>query len=164
MKRELCSFKEIGYAVTPYKEQSGTPIQPGKGKQVNAEIHIYSGYREGLSDLDEFERIWILSYFHLSTGYKLKVIPYRDTVLRGLFSTRAPRRPNPIGLSLVELLSVDQETGILQIRGIDLLDGTPILDIKPYVPVFECFPESHAGWLDRTINTQTADSRFGNEK
>lgn len=150
----------IGFAHTPYDNQQGTPIQPNMAESREAEIEILPQYREGLNDLGEFERIWVISWLDQSTDFKLKVIPYRDTVERGLFATRAPRRPNPIGLSLVKVTGVDVEQGLIKIDGIDLLNGTPILDIKPYVPKFEGQPDSKAGWLDRGNDTETADERF----
>jgi tRNA-Thr(GGU) m(6)t(6)A37 methyltransferase TsaA len=140
------------------------PVQPNQGSRRVAHIEIDPDYREGLADLSGFDRIWVLSFLHKSQDCKMKVIPFRDTVLRGLFSTRAPCRPNPIGLSLLHLLSVDVETGILKVRGIDLLDGTPILDIKPYVPRFECYPKSHAGWLDYGMDTELGDDGFAKKK
>jgi len=151
---------EIGYVRSSYKEQTGTPIQPGFGDPQAAEIHILPEYREGLEDLERFERVWLISWLDRSSSYKLKVIPYRDTVERGLFSTRAPRRPNPIGISPVRLLSVDREQGILRVKGIDLLDGTPILDIKPYSPEFDAYPDDAAGWLDESKDIRIADDRF----
>ena len=153
----------IGYVKSPYKEQSGTPIQPSFGDPVEAEIRISPEFREGLVDLDRFDRIWLISLLDRSRPYKLKVIPYRDTQERGLFACRAPSRPNPIGISSVRLLSVDVMKGILKVSGIDLLDRTPILDIKPYSPKFDSFPDEPAGWLDKSIDRETADNRFGGE-
>ncbi len=160
MRLEEVELAAIGAASTPYKKQSGVPIQPNMGKREFAEIHIEPEYREGLNDLDGFERIWIISYLHRSNGVKMKVVPYRDTVERGLFSTRAPCRPNRIGLSLVTVKSIDVKKGIIKVHGIDLMHGTPILDIKPYFPGFECYPNSRAGWLDKSDDVQIADDRF----
>ncbi len=156
-------LRPIGTAVTPYNEHSGVPIQPNQGSRQVAQIIIEPEYRAGLADLDGFERIWVLSILNRTKDYKLKVVPFRDTVLRGLFSTRAPSRPNPIGLSLLRLLSVDRENGILTVRGIDLLNNTPIIDIKPYVPRFECYPQSKSGWLDYGADTETSDDRFAHD-
>ncbi len=153
----------IGYVKSPYKEQSGTPIQPSSGEPVEAEVRVYPEFREGLADLDRFDHIWLISWLDRSRSFKLKVIPYRDTKERGLFACRAPNRPNPIGISPVRLLSVDVKKGILRVSGIDLLDRTPILDIKPYAPKFDSHPDSAAGWLDESIDRETADNRFGGE-
>lgn len=153
-------LKPIGHVLSQYTSQSGTPIQPNQGNPVEAEVIIYSEFREGLNDLIGFDRVWLISFLHKSKGYNLKIVPFRDTVMRGLFSTRAPRRPNPIGISLVRLESVVKANGILKIIGIDLLESTPILDIKPYVPEFESFPDSQSGWLENGTDRDIADSRF----
>ena len=155
-----CPLIEIGSVHSPYKEQTGTPIQPAFGEAIDAEIHIHPSFREGLEDLQGFSHVWLLSWLDRSDTYKLKVIPYRDTVERGLFSTRAPRRPNPIGISPVKLISVDVQNGILCIKGIDLLDGTPIIDIKPYSHKFDSYPNTSSGWLEESIERHTADNRF----
>ena len=154
------TVKEIGRVRSPYQEQTGTPIQPGVGDPLEAEVIIRPEFREGLSDLERFGRIWLVSWFDRSQPYRMKVIPYRDTVERGLFATRAPSRPNPVGISAVELLSVDAAAGRLRVRGVDLLDNTPILDIKPYVPEFDSHPNEAAGWLDEGLSTRSADDRF----
>lgn len=159
-----CPLIKIGHVLSPYKEQAGTPIQPSFGEAQDAEIHIYPEFREALEDLDRFNYIWLITWFDRSTSYKLKVVPYRDTVERGLFATRAPRRPNPIGISSVELVSVDVKEGIIKVRGIDLLDNTPILDIKPYAPRFDSHPGEASGWLDDGKDTHVADDRFSDKE
>ncbi len=150
----------IGRAVTPFHEQSGTPIQAGLSGPVEARLVIEPRFREGLADLAGYRRIWVISWFDRAADYKLKVVPYRDTVPRGLFATRAPSRPNKIGLSCVEVKSVDVEKGEISVESIDLLDGTPIIDIKPYIPRVDAFPDSEAGWFDRGIPRTIADDRF----
>lgn len=103
--------------------------------------------REALDDLEGIERLWVVSHLHLNTGWNAKVMPPRGgRTKRGLFATRAPHRPNCIGLSAVRLLSVEGFT--LHVEEIDLLDGTPILDLKPYVPYADAFPSARAGWID----------------
>ena len=125
-------------------------------------IEVYPEYEEGLADLDGFSHILILSYFHLSEGYKLKVVPFMDTVKRGLFSTRAPRRPNPIGLSVTKLERI--EGNKVYIRGVDMVDGTPLLDIKPCVPHLYPSPdEVRMGWLEGKtdrMRRHRSDGRF----
>lgn len=157
------TVKPIGYAETPHKEQKGTPIQANFSDESKASIVINPEFRQALADLKGFERIWVLSWLDQSTEYKLKVVPYRDTVERGLFATRAPRRPNPIGLSCVKVDFIDCEKGIIELSGIDLLDDTPIIDIKPYIPSIDAYPDSNAGWFDRGLDITTADERFSKD-
>ncbi len=152
-------FTPIGYVRSPFKDQHGTPIQPSFAKDAVGELILEEQYKEALADVDGFERLWVLCAFHRTAPYKPRLVPYRDTVERGLFATRAPSRPNPIGLSVVKLLRV--EGNIIHVTNVDMLDGTPILDIKPYVPRFDAYPNSKAGWLDRkTTSRQCADGRF----
>ena len=114
---------------------------------------------EALADLDGFSHIILLCHLHKTGSYRLKVVPFLDTQPRGLFATRAPSRPNPIGLSVVELLRIDGNK--LEIQGVDLLDGTPVLDIKPYVGEFDDRGQSRAGWLEHARKqTNVADDRF----
>jgi len=157
---KIHTLSPIGHVSSPYLEKAGTPVQPKFGEQRKAEIHIFQEYREGLEDLENFSRIWIISWLDRSDSYKLKVIPFRDTVKRGLFATRAPCRPNPIGISPVELVSTDIGKGVLTVRGVDLLNGTPILDIKPYSPKLDCYPDEASGWLEKDSSIQIADNRF----
>ena len=160
---ESLIFRVIGKIKSSYIKQAGTPIQPHLKKSADAEIHIKEEYREGLADLESFDRIWALTLLDRAKEYKMKVIPYRDTTERGLFATRAPSRPNNIGLSCVRLVSVNKTDGIIKVQGIDFLNETPVLDIKPYVPEFDSFPESSAGWLNNTNIRKYADARFGNK-
>jgi tRNA-Thr(GGU) m(6)t(6)A37 methyltransferase TsaA len=117
-------------------------------------------FQAGLKDLAGFERIWLIYWFHMAAGQSLLVTPFLDTHERGVFATRAPARPSPIGISTVRLLSV-QDGGVLEVADVDILDGTPLLDIKPYVPEFDCYPHSKAGWFDESNSQrQVADERF----
>ena len=152
----------IGIIHTPFKERRGTPIQPAAGGGIEGRVEVFEEFRDGLQDLDGFSHIILLYHFHRSTGFELKVTPFLDTEKRGLFATRAPNRPGPIGLSVVELEKI--EDGILHIRNVDILDGTPLLDIKPYVPEFDRQTRVRIGWLGRArkrIAGGKSDDRFG---
>lgn len=151
----------IGTIRSPFKNLEGMPIQPTGARDVMGQVIVDRAYVEGLSDLDGFSHIFLFYYFHRSRGYDLKVKPFMDDELRGLFSTRAPRRPNPIGLSVVRLLGVDDNK--LEIQGVDVLDGTPLLDIKPYVPKFDSAEVLSVGWLEKKAEkseTLRSDNRF----
>jgi len=135
-------------------------VQPAlAGPEDVGTVEIYERFAAGLADLDGFERIWVISWFHRAGPVHLRVIPYLDLRERGLFATRAPSRPNPIGISAVRLLQ--REGRILHVADLDLLDGTPVLDLKPYTPAFDVFPVSRQGWLeDRARDGGRADGRF----
>jgi len=155
------NIRFIGLIRTPFQQEAGTPIQPITSQGAAGEVEIFPEYRAALADVAGFERIWLIFWCHLAKDYKLKVIPYRDTVERGLFATRAPSRPNPIAISAVRLLDIDEENGILKIGDVDMLDGTPVIDIKPYVPSFDSYPHAKFGWLENAkINAEKADNRF----
>ncbi len=152
-------FKPIGHIRTGFAHAQGTPIQPGFAGGHSGEAVIYPEYAGGLRDLDGFDRVWLLFWCHRSSEAKLSVIPYRDTVERGLFATRAPARPNPIGLSCVQLTGI--EKNILHLAEMDVLDGSPLLDIKPYVPDYDVYPAKRTGWIgERGLGVVTADGRF----
>jgi tRNA-Thr(GGU) m(6)t(6)A37 methyltransferase TsaA len=143
-------YHPIGIIHTPFKKPAGVPIQPSAAAGIQGTINIYPDYVEGLADLAGFSHIILLYHFHLSKKYSLKVIPYMDEQLRGVFATRAPARPNAIGLSAVRLLKI--EKAVLFIENVDLVDGTPLLDIKPYVPEFDRFEIQKIGWLKDNIS------------
>jgi tRNA-Thr(GGU) m(6)t(6)A37 methyltransferase TsaA len=150
----------IGTIRSPFNETAGMPIQPVFAVGTEGTGEILPQFAEGLKDLEGFERLWLMYWLHQAPPGPLRVIPFRDTAERGVFATRAPCRPNPIGLSCVRLVSLAEN--VLTISGVDILDGTPLLDIKPYVPQFDAFPNSQAGWLDHppaSPRTQ-ADARF----
>jgi tRNA-Thr(GGU) m(6)t(6)A37 methyltransferase TsaA len=144
------SVAPIGWVRSPYQRRFGTPQQAAAvDSQSDAVLELDAQLipPEALLDLAGVERIWVLSYLHRSGTWGPRVRPPRGPrVRRSLFATRSPDRPNPLGLSAVQLLRVEGTT--LHVRGVDLLDGTPILDIKPYVPYADAFPESRAGWID----------------
>jgi len=139
------------------------PIQPAGAKDIEGSVEIYPEYADGLKDLDGFSHIILLYHFHQSEGFSLEVKPFLDKTKRGLFSTRAPKRPNPIGLSVVRLDNIENNT--LYISDVDILDGTPLLDIKPYVPDFDYRGDIKIGWLSdnvQKVQAMKADKRFGN--
>lgn len=145
----------IGYIRTPYQEKQHAPRQPGVDKQnVTGIIELLpdKNYDQALEYLAGFERIWIIFWFHKNTEWKPKVLPPRSgRTKRGVFATRSPHRPNPIGLSLCTLIDVKGRT--IRVENPDLLDGTPVLDIKPYIPYAEAFPDSEIGWLAEAENS-----------
>jgi tRNA-Thr(GGU) m(6)t(6)A37 methyltransferase TsaA len=136
-------MKSIGVIHTPFNDKSQTPLQPTRS-QATGRVEVFPEFAAGLKDLEEFSHIILLYAFHCSSGYSLQVKPFLDDQLRGLFATRHPCRPNPIGLSIVRLLACREN--ILDIEGVDMLDGTPLLDIKPYVPDFDVRTEVKTGW------------------
>ncbi|MBU8848664.1 MAG: tRNA (N6-threonylcarbamoyladenosine(37)-N6)-methyltransferase TrmO [Desulfobacterales bacterium] len=140
------SIFPIGTIETPFDDLEGMPIQPSGASQAQGTIVIDKEYEQGLNDLEGFSHIILLYHFHQSKGYNLMVKPFLDDQKRGLFSTRAPRRPNPIGLSIVRLIK--REGNRLTIEGIDVLNGTPLIDIKPYVPGFDTKDVTAIGWLE----------------
>lgn len=138
------------------------PVQPAAAKGVKGKVVLEEKYTEGLKDLEGFSHIYLIYYLHKSDAYKLKVIPFLDEEERGLFSTRAPNRPNPIGISVVRLLNIQNNQ--LEIENVDILDGTPLLDIKPYIPAFDTFPADKTGWLEgkeQELGKRKSDNRFG---
>ena len=154
-------YKPIGIVHSPFKKPEGTPIQPIAGKDTRGVIEIFPEYREGLKDLESFSHLYILFHLHLIRGKKLTLIPFLDTIPHGVFATRSPARPNPIGLSVVTLEKITGNN--LYIKNIDILDGSPVLDIKPYISQFDVFNTTKNGWFDSSIHNmekQKDDGRF----
>jgi tRNA-Thr(GGU) m(6)t(6)A37 methyltransferase TsaA len=151
-------YKPIGVIHSPFKEPMGTPIQPAGRKGIDGMVEVFPEYAEGLKDLEGFSHIILIFHLHLSQGFSLKVKPFMDNEIRGVFATRAPRRPNPIGISVVHLVKV--EKNILHIQDIDMVDGTPLLDIKPYVPEFE-IKAVKIGWLEKNVHKLTKSKNDG---
>lgn len=154
-------YKPIGVVHSPFKEPKGTPIQPPGGKGIDGTVEVFPEYAEGLKDVEGFSHIILIYHFHLSKGLSLKVKPYMENELHGVFATRAPSRPNPIGISVVRLRRV--EKNILHVRDVDVVDGTPLLDIKPYVPEFDVREVNKTGWLEKEVHklsTSKDDGRF----
>ncbi len=141
-------IKPIGIIHSPFKSREETPIQPFRSR-ATGQVEVLKEYQEGLEDIEGFSHIILIYWFHKSKGYCLKVKPYLDKTQRGLFATRAPKRPNQIGLSVVRLLK--RSGRILTVKGIDVIDGTPLLDIKPYVSEFGPDENIKLGWLEGKI-------------
>jgi tRNA (adenine37-N6)-methyltransferase len=154
------SFVPIGIIQTPFADIAGMPIQPTGARGIRGSVKIFSKYAEGLRDIEGFSHLFLIYAFHQCMSYQLSVIPFLDSTSRGVFATRAPRRPNAIGLSTVRLIEVKGTT--LVIEDVDILDGTPLLDLKPYVPAFDSYPNASSGWLER--NTQEAQSFVSDER
>jgi tRNA-Thr(GGU) m(6)t(6)A37 methyltransferase TsaA len=154
------TYKPIGVVHSPFKEPQNVPIQ-ASASSTRGTIEIYPQYVEGLKDLNGFSHIILLYHLHLAKNVSLLVKPFLDDKLHGVFATRAPARPNPIGLSIVQLKSVDGN--ILHIQEVDILDGTPLLDIKPYVPKFDHRENCKIGWFNEKISKLPStkdDGRF----
>lgn len=150
---------EIGRVHSNYKQAAGTPIQPCRAANSPGFVQMRSEFLGGLKDLAGFDRIWLIYWFHRAAAVKLSIIPYRDIVEHGLFATRVPARVNPIGMSCVRLLAVEGAT--LRLDEVDILDDTPLIDIKPYVPHYDNYPVSRCGWIDNVPDRPVvADSRF----
>ena len=154
-------FTPIGTIRSPFTDPAGMPIQPAGAQGVRGTVVVDEKYQGGLRDIEGFSRLFLIYAFHRSNGYSLEVTPFLDIVPHGVFATRAPKRPNAIGLSVVRLVAVNKSE--LTIEDVDILDGTPLLDIKPYVPAFDCFSDGKAGWFDTCCDKVTAmqsDRRF----
>lgn len=152
-------LRPIGVIRTPFPQPAGTPIQPRMAQGAQGEVIVFEEYAAGLEDLAGFDRIWLLYWFHRAGPVRLRVQPFLDAQERGLFATRAPCRPNPIGISCVRLLAV--EDNVLKVSEVDIVDGTPLLDIKPYAPPFDCYAVERTGWLKADpTEPQRADGRF----
>jgi len=136
----------IGVIRSPFTDRREPPIQPSRSRSVGR-VEVFPEFAEGLHDLEGFSHLILVYVFHHSEEYSLMVKPFLDDRLRGLFATRHPSRPNPIGLSVVSLLRADGT--VLEIEGVDVLDGTPLLDIKPYMPEFDIRANVRAGWYDQ---------------
>jgi len=139
------TVRPVAVMRSPYRVHAGTPRQPSVGPAREGRIVVRHGLQNLLQDLAGFSHVWVLFWCNYSRGWNEQVVPPRDTRKRGLFATRAPHRPNPIGLSVLELLRIDRR--VLHVGSHDLLDGTPILDIKPYVAAYDSLPHASAGWL-----------------
>lgn len=157
------TINPIGVIHSSLTEAKGSPIQPVYAKDSTGIVEVYEPYRQALKDLEGFERIWLIYWFHQSKQSRLVVRPFMDTAERGLFATRAPCRPNPIGLSAVRLLQIKENR--IDVTDVDIIDGTPLLDIKPYISRFDCYDVQRNGWIDQVPEKHwVADSRFHNDE
>lgn len=154
-------YRIIGIVRSPFSDPKGTPIQPAAAKGVEGVVEIFSEFVEGLKDVDGFSHLILLYHFHLAKSGGLQAKPFMDSTMRGIFAIRGPSRPNPIGLSIVRLKGV--KGNLLYIQDVDIVDGTPLLDIKPYVPAFDVRPADRIGWLENKIeklSNSRDDGRF----
>ena len=154
-------FEKIGTIYSPFKSKEGMPIQSNGAIGVKGKIELNLDLIEGLNDLSNFSHIILIYQFHKSNGFALMTKPFLDNKKRGVFATRAPKRPNAIGMSVVKLLEV--KNNILLIENIDVLNETPLIDIKPYIPEFDIHQVEKVGWTKNKIanlNTIKSDKRF----
>ncbi len=142
------ALRPIGFVRSPFTEPAQAPRQPAAGQGVEATIELLPGrgFEFALEDIEEWRYLWVLFWFHRAEGWRPKVRPPRSRRRRGVFATRSPHRPNPIGLSVVELVRVEGLT--LHVRDLDILDGSPVIDLKPYVAYSDAVADAGAGWLE----------------
>jgi tRNA-Thr(GGU) m(6)t(6)A37 methyltransferase TsaA len=154
-------YRPIGVIHSPFKETRGTPIQPASAKGISGTVEVFTEYAKGLEDISGFSHLILLYHFHLARKPTLEAKPFMDDEPHGIFAMRGPSRPNPIGISIVRLVRV--EGNILHIEDVDIVDGTPLLDIKPYVPEFDRREVEKIGWLEKKVHrlpTSKDDGRF----
>ncbi|MBZ9570404.1 tRNA (N6-threonylcarbamoyladenosine(37)-N6)-methyltransferase TrmO [Methanobrevibacter sp. TMH8] len=159
-------FDVIGIVKSPFKNLEGMPIQPTGAKGIKGEIHLNTELINGLKDLKDFSHLTLIYHLHKAKGYSLEVKPFLDDEHHGVFATRSPKRPNPIGISVVKLDSV--EGNVIHISNLDILDGTPVLDIKPYVPQLyeDTCKDLKVGWFEekhKNAKDTKSDNRFIDE-
>jgi len=156
------SFKPIGILHTPFKTKEGVPIQGVFDLEAKGRAELFKEYEPGLQDIEGFSNLILIYVFHRSTSYDLVCRPYMEEQVRGLFAIRAPRRPNPIGFSVVRLER--REGNILYLAEVDMMDGTPLLDIKPFVPRFDHREGARVGWMEERFKKEhfrkISDDRF----
>jgi tRNA (adenine37-N6)-methyltransferase len=155
------AYEPIGVVRSPFTDLDGMPLQSVAAADVHGQIEVYERFTPGLADLDGFSHVHVVAHMHRGAPGGLRVVPFLDDTTRGVFATRSPRHPNAIGLSVVRLLAVDG--GTLQVAGLDLIDATPVLDIKPYVPEFDAIEAERTGWLCNAaarVHRVRADGRF----
>ena len=158
---EPICYTPIGVIHSPFTDIAGMPIQSAAARGVPGRIELLPDYTDGTQDLDGFSHLWLLYHLHRVTGVELTPTPFLDDRPHGVFATRSPKRPNPIGLSVVRLVRAERST--LQIEDVDVIDGTPLLDIKPYVPDFDVREAERIGWFagkTQRVSTVRSDDRF----
>jgi tRNA-Thr(GGU) m(6)t(6)A37 methyltransferase TsaA len=156
MTKSAIIYKPIGVIHSDYHDAEKTPIQPVYAKGAAGRVEVFAEFAEGLRDVEGFSHVYLIYHFHQAGPARLVVKPFMEDVERGVFATRAPCRPNAIGLSVVEL--VRREGNALIVRGVDIIDGTPLLDIKPYTARFDRFDTTRNGWQDG-VDEETARKR-----
>jgi len=159
------TYAPIGIIHSPFTELKGMPIQPTSESSAEGKLEIYSEFVNGLKDLEGFSHIYLIYHLHKAASAKLRLKPFLDHEVRGVFSTRAPRRPNSIGLSLVKIAYIEEN--FVYIEKIDILNNTPLLDIKPYIPEFEGINNVRVGWVKKAkgkVITKKSDGRFLDRK
>ncbi|TVQ88326.1 MAG: tRNA (N6-threonylcarbamoyladenosine(37)-N6)-methyltransferase TrmO [Bacteroidetes bacterium] len=155
------TLEPIGTIYTPFKTKEGMPIQSGTARGIKGQIILKEEFIQGLTDLDGFSHVILIYYFHKSSGFDLLTTPFLDNKKHGVFATRAPKRPNPVGISVVRLLRI--ENNIIDIENVDMLDETPLLDIKPYIPDFDVHKTEKKGWIENktdNLHKTKSDKRF----
>ncbi len=155
------NYQPIGVIRSPFQDTTGMPIQPTGADGIRGTVEVFEAFAGGLDDLEGFSHVILLYHFHRAKAPRLTVTPFLDSTPRGVFSTRAPCRPNPIGLSIVKLVRIDRN--IVHVENLDILDRTPLLDIKPYVPEFDQRTAVRVGWLEQAkqrVKSTRADDRF----
>jgi tRNA-Thr(GGU) m(6)t(6)A37 methyltransferase TsaA len=165
MNQNIIQYKPIGTIKTPFKKTDGMPIQ-SKFSDVEGTVILPNKFYSATKGLEDFSHIFLIYHFHQAKEPKMLVKPFLSNQEMGLFSVRAPNRPNPIGFSVVEILYIESRKNEIriQIKGVDMLDQTPLLDIKPYFDEFDCFPNTKHGWYDsRDIKQTKADNRFSKQ-
>ncbi|MBN1603173.1 MAG: tRNA (N6-threonylcarbamoyladenosine(37)-N6)-methyltransferase TrmO [Chitinispirillaceae bacterium] len=150
----LFNVKPIGIIRSEHKIAGNTPIQPVYAEECTGSVEIFSEYAEGLQDIEGFSHIILLCWLHMAKSGPLLVKPFLQDVTHGVFATRAPGRPNPVGISIVRLVSRDGS--VLNIQGVDILDETPVLDIKPYSSIFDCYSDARNGWQEAVDGEEAA--------
>jgi tRNA-Thr(GGU) m(6)t(6)A37 methyltransferase TsaA len=151
MRKHSLELKPIGIIHSPYKNTEEAPYQGYKGEEIS-QIEVFKEFEEGLKDIEGFSHIIVIYWFHKSQGYHLLVKTPWDDSLHGLFATRSPHRPCPLGLTVVELVA--REKNILEVKGLDAIDGTPLLDIKPYIPMVDERSVVKPGWLEGKLGKE----------
>ena len=160
-RRDTYTFRPIGIIHTSFEKQEGMPVQGALAPETDGWIEVFQEYAAGLKDVEGFSHLIILYIFHRSQGYHLLAKPFHEETQRGLFAIRSPRRPNPIGMTVVRLRR--RKENRLEISGVDMINGTPLLDIKPYIPAIDAHPEAIKGWTSGKI-TMDGSNILSNKK